>query len=252
MGKFRDIQEFVRLSRDSKDLDALRNTDRGHDAHVRVPLLPDFAPCQRARPPTWSSFRTTPKTGATRCVKSRISRPIRWCGHVRRRRCRFSGRSSAGSFRYRRRKKRYFKARPARGSGRAFPFPFTFPESAPAQDRSRVASGRSLDEETVPSVNYVAAFAFEAARRLLLRADKLNFDVDSVPGLTERQLDCIVLMAQGKSDWTQAESWVSASARSRNTSTLRGGAMAWIARPTHRACALRQPDRLPRPDSPLM
>jgi LuxR family quorum-sensing system transcriptional regulator CciR len=57
-----------------------------------------------------------------------------------------------------------------------------------------VRKGASLPAESFAAAHYIAALAFEAARR-----------VDRVqpvrPRLTPRQRDCMVLAAQGKSDW---------------------------------------------------
>ena len=200
MGKFRDIQEFVRLSRDCRDLDALRNliedTARTFgfryfliSHHINV-LGPNVVQLSNY-PEDWSNtmrkksqFAADPVVRA--CQKTAV--PFLWSELGR-----IIPLSTA--------QKDILKGASSAGFGEGFSVPIHIPGECTGSGSFAVASGKALDEATVPSVNYVASFAFEAARRLLLRTNKLNFDVDSVPGLTERQLDCIVLMAQGKSDW---------------------------------------------------
>jgi LuxR family quorum-sensing system transcriptional regulator CciR len=62
-----------------------------------------------------------------------------------------------------------------------------------------MAGGRELPAEALPAAQYLACFAFEAARRLK------HADHDGGKGggirLTQRQLDCVVLAARGKSNW---------------------------------------------------
>jgi LuxR family quorum-sensing system transcriptional regulator CciR len=61
--------------------------------------------------------------------------------------------------------------------------------------------GTQFPEASLPSAQYIASFAFEAARRVV----KLNRSPDSFSDgptrLTQRQLDCLVLVGRGKSDW---------------------------------------------------
>ena len=53
--------------------------------------------------------------------------------------------------------------------------------------------------ETLPIAHYVGCFAFEAGRRLLQARSNV------VVALTQRQLDCLSLIARGKSDWETAQ-----------------------------------------------
>jgi LuxR family quorum-sensing system transcriptional regulator CciR len=55
-----------------------------------------------------------------------------------------------------------------------------------------------LRHELLPATQYVGCFAFEAARRISAAEAPAE---DSRPKLTSRQFDCVVLVAQGKSDW---------------------------------------------------
>ena len=85
--------------------------------------------------------------------------------------------------------------------GAGVTIPFHVPGECTGSGSFAVAKGRTLDERIIPSIQYVACFAFERARRLTQRLGPIPLSVTGLPGLTDRQLDCIVLMAQGKSDW---------------------------------------------------
>jgi LuxR family quorum-sensing system transcriptional regulator CciR len=68
-----------------------------------------------------------------------------------------------------------------------------------------VTGGRDLPAESLPAAQYLASFAFAAARRLFTeKAMSADGDGKLAPGvtrLTQRQLDCVVLAARGKSNW---------------------------------------------------
>jgi LuxR family quorum-sensing system transcriptional regulator CciR len=80
---------------------------------------------------------------------------------------------------------------------------YTVPIHVPGQASGLVsfvmAGGRPLPAESLPAAQYLACFAFEAARRLKLAA--AGDDPPEAPRLTQRQLDCLVLAARGKSNW---------------------------------------------------
>jgi LuxR family quorum-sensing system transcriptional regulator CciR len=61
-----------------------------------------------------------------------------------------------------------------------------------------VQNGAELPEANLPMAQLVGSFAYEAARQLILRGEKL---VRPVEALTNRQLECIVLVGKGKTDW---------------------------------------------------
>jgi LuxR family quorum-sensing system transcriptional regulator CciR len=81
---------------------------------------------------------------------------------------------------------------------------FTVPVHVPGEYHGTCNFGaRSLEHlapDALPMAQVVGAFAFEAARRLL-RARHPRQLPSQVPALTERQLDCITLVAMGKTDW---------------------------------------------------
>jgi LuxR family quorum-sensing system transcriptional regulator CciR len=70
-----------------------------------------------------------------------------------------------------------------------------------------LALGSKLPREALPAAQYVGCFAFEAARRIQIAQRQLQRPeaVDPRRGLTQRQFDCVVLAAQGKSDWHIAQ-----------------------------------------------
>ena len=84
---------------------------------------------------------------------------------------------------------------------------FTVPIHVPGQASGLVsfvmAEGRPLPAESLPAAQYLACFAFEAARRLKM-ADAGGVQPDA-PRLTQRQLDCLVLAARGKSNWVAGQ-----------------------------------------------
>jgi LuxR family transcriptional regulator, quorum-sensing system regulator CciR len=84
---------------------------------------------------------------------------------------------------------------------------YTVPIHVPGQASGLVsfvmAEGRELPTESLPAAQYLACFAFEAARRLKLKL--AGDDPPDGPKLTQRQLDCLVLAARGKSNWVAGQ-----------------------------------------------
>ncbi|MEQ7874245.1 LuxR family transcriptional regulator [Sphingomonas sp. ASV193] len=78
---------------------------------------------------------------------------------------------------------------------------FTIPAHVPGETLGSCSfatqRGRSLDGEVLPAAQLVGLFAFEAARRLY----RVRSSDVAVPALTDRQRDCVVWAARGKSDW---------------------------------------------------
>ena len=78
---------------------------------------------------------------------------------------------------------------------------YTVPAHIPGESSGlatfAVGAGGSLPERHLPMAQVVGAFAYEAARRL-----RRGYGQASQPvALTPRQVDCVVLVARGKSDW---------------------------------------------------
>lgn len=63
-----------------------------------------------------------------------------------------------------------------------------------------VQNGAELPRHNLPMAQLVGSFAYEAARQLLLKGNKLLRAAASEP-LTSRQLECIILVGKGKTDW---------------------------------------------------
>ncbi|HEX8443963.1 MAG TPA: LuxR family transcriptional regulator [Allosphingosinicella sp.] len=79
---------------------------------------------------------------------------------------------------------------------------FTIPANVPGETHGSCSfanpSGVAMREEDLPIAQLVGAFAFEAARRLWrVRSPSLA----AAPRLTDRQRECILWVARGKSDW---------------------------------------------------
>ena len=78
---------------------------------------------------------------------------------------------------------------------------FTVPAHVPGESNGLatfvVRPGRALPEQRLPMAQLVGAFAYEAARRLR----RGRGDAPQPTPLTGRQVDCVLLIARGKSDW---------------------------------------------------
>ncbi len=88
------------------------------------------------------------------------------------------------------------------GVGDGFVVPVHMPGEYSGSCCFSMRPGRELPVRSFPAAQYVGCFAFEAARRLL-RASSRSWTLEEQQDqpLTQRQLDCLVLAAQGKSDW---------------------------------------------------
>ncbi len=79
---------------------------------------------------------------------------------------------------------------------------FTVPANVPGEARGSCSfaneAGREMAEGMLPLAQLVGAFAFEGARRLWTVR---SLDDDPAPVLTDRQRDCLLWAARGKSDW---------------------------------------------------
>ncbi len=79
---------------------------------------------------------------------------------------------------------------------------FTVPANVPGEARGSCsfasAAGRPIPSALLPLAQLAGAFAFEGARRMW-RNDVLG--PDPHPVITDRQRDCLLWIARGKSDW---------------------------------------------------
>lgn len=80
---------------------------------------------------------------------------------------------------------------------------FTVPVHVPGEYRGTCSfstcSLEKLVPDALPQAQLIGSFAFEAARRIM-RA-RCRDKMAPVPDLTSRQLDCVTLVAMGKTDW---------------------------------------------------
>jgi LuxR family quorum-sensing system transcriptional regulator CciR len=82
---------------------------------------------------------------------------------------------------------------------------FTVPAHVPGESNGSCSfatrSGLPVIEEHLPVAHLVGAFAFEAARHLW----RMRAPTTPIMQLTDRQRDCVVWAARGKSDWEIAQ-----------------------------------------------
>jgi LuxR family quorum-sensing system transcriptional regulator CciR len=90
------------------------------------------------------------------------------------------------------------------GLGEGFTVPVNVPGEFLGSCSFAISRGRDVRRELLPAAQYVGCFAFEAARRIRL-SDAPRPQGAPKPSLTGRQFDCVVLAAQGKSDWHIAQ-----------------------------------------------
>lgn len=87
------------------------------------------------------------------------------------------------------------------GIGDGFTVPAHVPGEAHGSCSFAAETGELLPEHHLPLAQLVGAFAFEAARRMR----RLREPLPSVPRLTDRQRECVMWAARGKSDWEIAQ-----------------------------------------------
>lgn len=88
------------------------------------------------------------------------------------------------------------------GLGGGFTVPIHVPGEATGLCSFVTQEHCDLPADSLPAVQYLACFAFEAARRL---SSARRPGGSGIPKLTTRQLECIVLAAKGKSNWVVGE-----------------------------------------------
>jgi LuxR family quorum-sensing system transcriptional regulator CciR len=86
------------------------------------------------------------------------------------------------------------------GFGEGFTVPLHLPGEFAASCSFVTRRGQKVNQAITPAAHFIGCFAFEAVRRLRRKSDPgPSPDCNSVPLLSGRQLDCIVLAARGKS-----------------------------------------------------
>lgn len=80
---------------------------------------------------------------------------------------------------------------------------FTVPANVPGELNGScnfaVAAGHELPHKNLPMAQLVGSFAFQSAREMVARLRRVG-DFEP-PRLSQRQLECIILVARGKTDW---------------------------------------------------
>jgi LuxR family quorum-sensing system transcriptional regulator CciR len=88
------------------------------------------------------------------------------------------------------------------GIGDGFTVPAHVPGEVQGSCSFAVSPGERFPEQYHHVAQLVGGFAFEAARRLSRAQD---FELSSLPILTDRQRDCVLWVARGKTDWEIAQ-----------------------------------------------
>lgn len=83
------------------------------------------------------------------------------------------------------------------GIGNGFTVPAHVPGESNGSCSFAAAQGAALPEEQLATVQLIGAFAFEAARRIW----RMRQPPVEQPALTGRQVECLLWVARGKSDW---------------------------------------------------
>ena len=89
------------------------------------------------------------------------------------------------------------------GLGNGFTIPIHIPGERTASCTFSIKAGKDIPVEALPVAQYLGCFAFEAARRVaeaMPTTEARLRRAPTPPRLTRRQLDCVVLAGQGKSD----------------------------------------------------
>jgi LuxR family quorum-sensing system transcriptional regulator CciR len=94
----------------------------------------------------------------------------------------------------------YMAAARAAGLGGGYTVPIHVPGGASGLCSFVTTGTRALPAGSLPAAQYLACFAFEAARRLADCSEGAP-GLPAIVRLTQRQLDCVVLAARGKSNW---------------------------------------------------
>lgn len=91
------------------------------------------------------------------------------------------------------------------GMGEGYTVPVHIPGECLGSCSFAYRVGQPVNEEILPTVHCVGGFAFEAARRLVRQSAPRQRLTMPAETLSARQLDCVVLVARGKSDWEAAQ-----------------------------------------------
>src|ERR1700749_631289 len=192
MAPVRDVQDFVRLSHCAGDLDALRTMigDIPDAFGFRFFLLSHHVNVVRANIVQFSNYPEDWSNAMRRKSHFAIDPVVRACQKTA---APFLWSELDQLINLSAAQKDILAGAARAGMGAGVTIPFHVPGECTGSGSFAVAKGRALDERIIPSIQYVACFAFERARRLTQRLGPTPLSVTQLPGLTDRQLDCIVL-----------------------------------------------------------
>jgi LuxR family quorum-sensing system transcriptional regulator CciR len=91
------------------------------------------------------------------------------------------------------------------GLSEGFTVPLNIPGEFTGSCSFGLRPGRDAERAALPAAQYVGCFAFEAARRIQAGEQTCGLREPAARPLSQRQYDCVVLVAQGKSDWDIAQ-----------------------------------------------
>lgn len=100
---------------------------------------------------------------------------------------------------------KYMKRAMRYGLGEGFTVPNNIPGETPGSCHFAVRRREDLPEHNLPAAQALGCFAFEAARRLIQKSHEPSDAYLAPAPLTERQHDCLVFAARGKSDTVIAQ-----------------------------------------------
>ena len=103
------------------------------------------------------------------------------------------------------REKKYLKRAMRFGLGEGFTVPNHIPGETPGSCHFAVRRRDDLPEHNLPAAQALGCFAFEAARRLIQKTRQPCHEYLPMAPLTDRQRDCLLFAARGKSDTVIAQ-----------------------------------------------
>lgn len=96
------------------------------------------------------------------------------------------------------RQREILRAARQRGVGDGFTVPANIPAAVSGSISFAMEGDRPLPRDLLHAAQYIACFAYEAGLRI---SAKGHFPIAPPPNLSTRQVDCVLLVARGKSDW---------------------------------------------------
>jgi LuxR family transcriptional regulator, quorum-sensing system regulator CciR len=206
MAELHDIQTFIDLSSKASSFDDLKNLlhaislDMGFDHFALVQHVDIRRPGKAVA--VW--LENYPSSWAEVFVEQALyaSDPIHLASH--RTNVAFAWSDVPSMIKMTAHHRRVLEAAGSEGMGDGCTVPAHVPGEANGSCSFAVKRGRELPQGILPMVQLVGSFAFQAGRQQALKTLAGNAHKDR-PKLTPRQLDCLVLVARGKSDWEIAQ-----------------------------------------------